>query len=46
MSNKFGRIYVGSICDRDLEVLDEIRTFCKKNYNISKVTKIQELLII
>ncbi|TXT61624.1 MAG: Inositol 1, 3, 4-trisphosphate 5/6-kinase [Promethearchaeota archaeon] len=28
------RIYVGTICNRDLEVFEEIKKFCKQNYNI------------
>ncbi|MFW9939979.1 MAG: hypothetical protein ACFFFT_02990 [Candidatus Thorarchaeota archaeon] len=35
MSNKLNRIYIGSICNRDLEILQEIKKFCSKNYNIS-----------
>ena len=35
MSSKLNRIYVGAICNRDLEIFQKIRNFCKKNYNIS-----------
>lgn len=35
MSNKLYRIYIGAICNRDLEILQEIKKFCSKNYNIS-----------
>ncbi|MFW9874748.1 MAG: hypothetical protein ACFFG0_16695 [Candidatus Thorarchaeota archaeon] len=35
MSNKLNRIYIGAICNRDLEILHEIKKFCSKNYNIS-----------
>jgi len=35
MSNKLNRIYIGAICNRDLEILQEIKKFCSKNYNIS-----------
>lgn len=35
MSNKFSRIYIGSICNRDLEIFEEIKKFFNKNYNIS-----------
>ncbi|MFW9877675.1 MAG: hypothetical protein ACFFG0_31700 [Candidatus Thorarchaeota archaeon] len=35
MSNKLNRIYIGAICNRDLEILQEIKKFCGKNYNIS-----------
>ena len=34
MSNKLNRIYVGAICNRDLEIFKSIRNFCYKNYNI------------
>ena len=37
MSNKLNKIYIGAICNRDLDILDEIKTFCNKNYNISIV---------
>lgn len=37
MSNKLYRIYVGAICNRDLEIFQEIKKFCSKNYNISIV---------
>jgi len=35
MSNKLNRIYIGAICNRDLEIFQEIKKFCSKNYNIS-----------
>ena len=37
MSNKLSKIYIGSICNRDLEIFDQIKKFCNKNYNISIV---------
>jgi len=37
MSNKLYRIYIGAICNRDLEIFQEIKKFCSKNYNISIV---------
>ena len=37
MSNKFNRIYIGAICNRDLEILQEIKKFCSKNYNFSVI---------
>ena len=37
MSNKLNRIYIGAICNRDLEIFQEIKKFCSKNYNISIV---------
>jgi hypothetical protein len=37
MSNKLNRIYIGAISNRDLEILQEIKKFCSKNYNISIV---------
>jgi len=33
--NKLNKIYIGAICNRDLDTLDEIKKFCNKNYNIS-----------
>ncbi|MFX1376795.1 MAG: hypothetical protein ACFFA0_13380 [Promethearchaeota archaeon] len=35
MSNKLNKIYIGAICNRDLEIFNEIKKFCSKNYNIS-----------
>jgi len=37
VSNKFNRIYIGAICNRDLEILQEIKKFCSKNYNFSVI---------
>jgi hypothetical protein len=37
MSNKLYRIYIGAICNRDIEIFEEIKKFCSKNYNISIV---------
>ncbi|MFX1280825.1 MAG: hypothetical protein ACFFA3_15725 [Promethearchaeota archaeon] len=37
MSSKLDRIYVGAICNRDLEIFQKIKKFCSKNYNISIV---------
>lgn len=37
MSNKFNRIYIGAICNRDLDILQEIKKFCSKNYNFSVI---------
>jgi len=37
MSNKFNRIYIGAICNRDLEIFQEIKKFCSKNYNFSVI---------
>ncbi|MFW9973404.1 MAG: hypothetical protein ACFFDF_24685 [Candidatus Odinarchaeota archaeon] len=42
MSNKLGRIYIGSICNRDLEIFDKITKFCKKNYNISIINLLKK----
>ncbi|MFX1378339.1 MAG: hypothetical protein ACFFA4_04540 [Promethearchaeota archaeon] len=42
MSNKLSRIYIGSICNRDLEIFDKIKKFCKKNYNISIVNLLKK----
>jgi len=37
VSNKLNRIYIGAICNRDLEVFEQIKKFLSKNYNISIV---------
>ncbi len=42
MSNKLSRIYIGSICNRDLVVFDEIKRFCSKNYNISIINLLKK----
>ena len=42
MSNKLSRIYIGSICNRDLVVFDKIKSFCSKNYNISIINLIKK----
>ncbi|MFX1552046.1 MAG: hypothetical protein ACFFB9_16985 [Promethearchaeota archaeon] len=42
MSNKLNRIYIGSICNRDLEIFDKIKKFCKKNYNIAIVNLLKK----
>ena len=42
MSNKLSRIYIGSICNRDLEIFDKIKKFCNKNYNISLINLLKK----
>ncbi len=42
MSNKLSRIYIGSICNRDLVVFDKIKRFCSKNYNISIINLLKK----
>ncbi|MHA1914054.1 MAG: hypothetical protein ACW986_06190 [Promethearchaeota archaeon] len=42
MSNKINKIYLGSICNRDLEIFEKIRKFCNKNYNISIVNLVKK----
>ncbi|NVM34645.1 MAG: hypothetical protein HWN81_03555 [Candidatus Lokiarchaeota archaeon] len=42
MSNKLSRIYIGSICNRDLVVFEKIKKFCGKNYNISIVNLLKK----
>ena len=37
MSNKLNKIYIGAICNRDLEIFQEIKKFCSKNYNFSVI---------
>ncbi|MFX0025045.1 MAG: RimK family alpha-L-glutamate ligase [Candidatus Hermodarchaeota archaeon] len=34
MANNVKRIYIGAICNRDLEVLEQLKKFLLKNYNI------------
>jgi len=42
VSNKLSRIYIGSVCNRDLVVFDKIKRFCSKNYNISIINLIKK----
>lgn len=42
MSNKLNRIYIGAICNRDLEMFEQIKKFLSKNYNISVVNLYRE----
>ena len=42
MSNKLNKIYIGTICNRDLDILDEIKKFCNKNYNISLINLLKK----
>ena len=42
MSHKLIRIYIGSICNRDLEVFEKIKKFCNKNYNLSIVNLLKK----
>ncbi|MFW9825845.1 MAG: hypothetical protein ACFFE4_23100 [Candidatus Thorarchaeota archaeon] len=42
MSSKLNRIYVGAICNRDLEIFREIKIFCNKNYNISIINLLKK----
>ncbi|UCD01252.1 MAG: hypothetical protein JSV23_10275 [Promethearchaeota archaeon] len=42
MSNKLSRIYIGAICNRDLEIFDKIKKFCSKNYNISIINLLKK----
>ncbi|MFX0077007.1 MAG: hypothetical protein ACFE96_16290, partial [Candidatus Hermodarchaeota archaeon] len=37
MANNIKRKYIGAICNRDLEVLENIKKFLLKNYNITIV---------
>ena len=34
MANNLKKLYIGAICNRDLQVLDQIKNFLSKNYNI------------
>ncbi|MFX1419946.1 MAG: hypothetical protein ACFE9N_13590 [Promethearchaeota archaeon] len=42
MSNKLSRIYIGSICNRDLEIFEKIKKFCSKNYNVSIINLLKK----
>ncbi|MFX0000143.1 MAG: hypothetical protein ACFE9Q_00770 [Candidatus Hodarchaeota archaeon] len=42
MSNKLSRIYIGTICNRDLEIFEEIKKFFNKNYNISMINLLKK----
>jgi hypothetical protein len=42
VSNKINKFFIGSICNRDLELFDQIRNFCNKNYNISIVNLVKK----
>ena len=34
MANNLKKLYIGAICNRDLQVLEQIKNFLSKNYNI------------
>jgi len=42
MANKINRIYIGAICNRDLEIFEKIKKFCSKNYNISIINLLKK----
>jgi glutathione synthase/RimK-type ligase-like ATP-grasp enzyme len=42
VSNKVNKIFLGSICNRDIEIFDQIKKFCNKNYNISIVNLVKK----
>lgn len=42
MSNKLNRIYIGSICNRDLEAFEKIKNFCNRNYNLSIINLLKK----
>ncbi|MFW9826802.1 MAG: hypothetical protein ACFFEY_04175 [Candidatus Thorarchaeota archaeon] len=42
MSNKLSKIYIGTICNRDLKVLEKIKKFCNKNYNFSLINLLKK----
>ncbi|MFX1313419.1 MAG: hypothetical protein ACFFHD_12510 [Promethearchaeota archaeon] len=42
MSQKLNRIYIGSICNRDIEIFNNIKKFCSKNYNISIINLLKK----
>jgi glutathione synthase/RimK-type ligase-like ATP-grasp enzyme len=42
VSNRLNKIYIGTIYNRDLEVLEKIKKFCSKNYNYSLVNLLKK----
>lgn len=42
MANNVRRIYIGAICNRDLEVLEKIKTILLKNYNITIINLLKK----
>jgi glutathione synthase/RimK-type ligase-like ATP-grasp enzyme len=42
MANNVKRIYIGAICNRDLEVLEKIKTLLFKNYNITLINLLKK----
>ncbi|MFW9952507.1 MAG: hypothetical protein ACFFKA_20495 [Candidatus Thorarchaeota archaeon] len=41
MANNIKKIYIGAICNRDIEVLEQIKSFLLRNYNISIIELIK-----
>ncbi|KKN40640.1 hypothetical protein LCGC14_0731250 [marine sediment metagenome] len=37
MANKINRIYIGAICNRDLDIFEKLKSFCYTNYNIKVI---------
>jgi len=42
MANNIKKIYIGAICNRDLEVLDQIKKILFRNYNITVVNLLKK----
>ncbi|MFX0058539.1 MAG: hypothetical protein ACFE85_04295 [Candidatus Hodarchaeota archaeon] len=42
MANNVKRIYIGAICNRDLEVMEKIKTLLFKNYNITIINLLKK----
>jgi len=42
MANNIKKLYIGAICNRDLEVLDQIKKFLLKNYNITLINLLKK----
>jgi len=42
MANNVKRIYIGAICNRDLEVLEKIKNLLLKNYNITIINLLKK----
>ena len=45
MANKINRIYIGAICNRDMDIFEKLKSFCNKNYNISVINLLKKDLV-
>lgn len=42
MANKINRIYIGAICNRDLDIFEKLKSFCYTNYNIKVINLLKK----